>query len=293
MRLCDVCNRGQMVMVALLAFAGTMQVQSHAVVLQRNGIQWQTDIDQATALAQQQNKPLLMKVSTDWCGYCKKMQRETFSDATIIRHINENFVPVYVDGDKHKTLVRQLGVRSFPTTLVVTPQRKVLANITGFRSAQQLSGDLAKVTPRQTQPSAAAIVQAPQPAPVVPAEARDSIFGIHCPVSPIEAGKFQPSKPEYTVTFRGYRLSFASREYMEAFKRNPVKYWPVADGLCVVSAAQGKGQKMGDLNNGALYQGRIWFFADKESRSAFQARPAEYLAWVKQRTQAVASRPRR
>ena len=269
---------------------------SHAAPLQRNGIEWSDNIDQAIVQSQQLNKPMLLKVSTDWCGYCKKMQRETFSDAGIMNQISANFIPVYVDGDKHKALIQQLGVRTFPTTLVVAPNRQVLANITGFRNAQQLSNDLAKISaPQGQQPTEQAIAKTPSR--YREESTRQSIFGRNCPVSPIEMGRFVEASGQFTTSFRGYKVGFASQEYLDAFLQNPVKYWPVADGHCIVTAAHGQGRKMGVLSNGALYQGRIWFFADQQSKIAFEAEPSKYLNWLKQRTQLVAkqkaSRPRR
>ena len=280
----DASFRKQIIVATLMLTAhGLFGCHLDAAPFEQHGIKWSRDINQAIAQAKQLNKPLLLKVSTDWCGYCKKMERETFSDASIIAKVSESFIPVYVDGDKQKALVQQLGVRSYPTTVIVSPTQQVLANITGFRSARQLATDLVKFSPAQQSPSSQAIAQAPR------SQMRLSIFGDNCPVSPIETGKFVPANTQYATTFRGYKLNFASKEYLDSFSRNPTKYWPVADGMCVVTAAHGKGARMGELNNGALYQGRIWFFADQQTRASFEAEPAKYFNWLKQRTQAVAA----
>ena len=287
MRILGGNHRKRLIVLAVLSFISSSMfvAKSQAALFQRSGIQWNNDINESIAMSKQLNKPMLLKVSTDWCSYCKKMQRETFSDATVIAKVNENFVPVYIDGDKNKALVKQLGVRSFPTTVVVSPNQEVLASITGFRSAGQLNTDLARFSPaRPHSMPPQAIARAPQ------RQARPSIFGDNCPVSPIETGKFVAANPKFFSTFRGYRVGFASQKYLEAFSRNPTKYWPVADGMCVVSAAHGQGSRMGDLDNGALYQGRIWFFADQKTRTAFESAPAKYFNWLKHRTESVAAK---
>jgi YHS domain-containing protein len=195
-----------------------------------------------------------------------------------------------LDGDKHKSIVQQLGVRSYPTTVVLSPDGKVLSHITGFRTAAQLSVDLNKICPYESGLSnsqlAPIVRRSAQPRP------QQSIFGGNCPVSPVETGKFSPANPQITSTFRGYSVSFASEAFRNAFAQNPAKYWPVADGMCVVSAAHGNGNKNGVLNNGVFYQGRIWLFADQSSRSAFEADPGKYLQWLQQQTQNVATAQR-
>lgn len=251
------------------------------------GIEWIADVDRAASESRRTDKPMLVKVSTDWCGYCKKMQRETFNTKQISNHVNQCFIPVYLDGDKHKSLVQQLGVRSYPTTLVVSAEGKVLSRITGFRTASQLSNDLNQICRHDgvsdESELAPIVTRAPNP------QLLRSVFGEKCPVSPVETGQFATAKPHISTTFRGFAVGFASEQFRAAFAQNPAKYWPVADGLCIVSAAHGKGNEMGTLNNGVFYQGRIWFFANQNNRAAFEADPGKYHRWFQDQMQNVAT----
>ena len=59
--------------------------------------------DEGLKLARETNKHILINFTTAWCGYCKKMKKETFSDTTVIKFLNENFICAVVDGDsKHE-----------------------------------------------------------------------------------------------------------------------------------------------------------------------------------------------
>jgi len=77
------------------------------------------------------NKILLVDAYTDWCGWCKVMDRETYSDQTVIAALEKDFVCVkfnpeidknYVFGDRTmdgRTLLLWLGhgeSGGFPTT---------------------------------------------------------------------------------------------------------------------------------------------------------------------------------
>ena len=58
------------------------------------------DWAKASAAAQEQNKPIFIDFSTDWCGWCKVMDNKTFSDPEVIKFMNDNFICLKVDAEK-------------------------------------------------------------------------------------------------------------------------------------------------------------------------------------------------
>lgn len=63
-----------------------------------HGINW-LSFEEAFALHQTTPKKWMIDVSTEWCGWCKRMDQTTFSDSLVIEHVNANFYAVAMDGE--------------------------------------------------------------------------------------------------------------------------------------------------------------------------------------------------
>jgi thiol-disulfide isomerase/thioredoxin len=108
------------------------------------GVQWRTDIRAANRESSETGLPILMKFSAKWCGPCKRMKSETFTDPALAEMINTCFIPVEVDTDQNEQLARQLRIESVPTTMVISRQGDIVERREGFQSATQLKGAIAR-----------------------------------------------------------------------------------------------------------------------------------------------------
>ena len=105
-------------------------------------INWESDFRRGLQAARESGRPMLVRVTADWCGYCKRMKQETFSNAGIVRDIDSSFVAISVDADANRQLVEQMGVQSLPCTLVISPDMRIVDREQGFRSVNQLENVL-------------------------------------------------------------------------------------------------------------------------------------------------------
>lgn len=235
-------------------------------------IAWQKDMATAVSTSTATNKPMLVKIGAAWCGYCKKMDREAFANPKVIDHVNGCFVAVSLDADRNKRLVRELAVGSLPTTLIVSPKMKVLARLTGYKTANQLVTEIAKVcTPKQQPeitPAAAKVAQ--------PTLAFESV----CLVSLLDDRKLAVAKLSITSTVRGLTIGFASAQHKQKFDADPDRYWPMMDGVCMVTYDTNAKVTTGKAKFGMHYKNRVWLFSGQAEQQKFIDNPARYTQLV-------------
>ncbi len=56
-------------------------------------------IEEAERLCRQNPKKIMVDVYTDWCGWCKKMDRETFGHPVIAEYINKHYYAVKLNAE--------------------------------------------------------------------------------------------------------------------------------------------------------------------------------------------------
>lgn len=79
------------------------------------------DVAAIKELAQKENKIIFIDCLTDWCGPCKWMSANTFTDPQVGEFFNENFVNYKLDMEKGEGIefAKKYNVRAYPTLLFI------------------------------------------------------------------------------------------------------------------------------------------------------------------------------
>ena len=111
-------------------------------------LEW-TGLEKASARAAAEKKPILLDVYTDWCGWCKKMDKEVFVDPKVAAVLTSKFALAKVNGESkegftfkgQKTdgigIARGFGVRGYPAIIFLDANSDMLTMIPGFLDAEQ------------------------------------------------------------------------------------------------------------------------------------------------------------
>lgn len=77
------------------------------------GIKWYS-YDEGMALGEKEGKKVFVFFTAEWCAYCTKMKKETFTDPSVSAYLNENFISVLVDYDMESTIISKFNIRGLP-----------------------------------------------------------------------------------------------------------------------------------------------------------------------------------
>ena len=126
-------------------------------------INWMS-LDEVREAQKTNPKNVLIDVYTNWCGPCKLMDRNTFSNTDIIRIINENYYAVKFNAEGNDTvtfmdkvftnpnfdsaktqkrnsshqLTQFLGINAYPSTLFFDSDMNYLTPVKGYLNPKQI-----------------------------------------------------------------------------------------------------------------------------------------------------------
>jgi len=110
--------------------AGSQNKGKEKSVSPTEKIRWYS-FEEAYQLNKKKQKKIFIDVFTDWCGWCKKMDAETFTNPTICDYMMKHFYCVKLNAERKDTIIID-GVK------FTNP------NPTGRRSTHQLAIELLK-----------------------------------------------------------------------------------------------------------------------------------------------------
>lgn len=126
-------------------------------------IRWHT-LNEAIELNKKEPRKFMVDVYTDWCGWCKRMDANTFSNEKIASYLNEHFYAVKFNAEMKDSLtlgnrtyyfvdqgkrgyhevaaILTKGRLSYPTIVYLDEELRHIQIEPGYKTPEQLSSKL-------------------------------------------------------------------------------------------------------------------------------------------------------
>ena len=117
--------------IPVMSASDSTQTQAAVKTKPAEAIKWY-DYQDGLKQMKEGHKKGFVHFYTDWCTYCKLMNRQTFTDKSVIAYLNENFIPIRINAEKERDVAQKYGVNRFPTNFFMAEDGSLIGNRPGF-----------------------------------------------------------------------------------------------------------------------------------------------------------------
>lgn len=252
-------------------------------------IAWRADYGGALEEARATNRLVWIQFSGPWCPNCLRMERDSFPDAGIIEHSQRSFIPLKLRSDVHEQLALAFNLSGLPATVLVTPNREIVAVHQGYLGPDDLDELLSQglATWREREASSketgdeekdGAVAKAVAGKPDADKAKKEPPLALsgYCPVTLITQRKLVAGRAEHSVEHDGHVYRFAGEAQKAKFRQDPERFIPVNRGNCPVAQVEQAVERPGSPRWGLWFQNRLFVFASDEARHRFLEEPSRY-----------------
>ena len=272
----------------MLKFAVSLMTTVAMVSGAYAGDGWYSTYSEAKAAAKKQNLPLLIHFHASFCGPCRQMSAQVFSQSSVQQQLRRGLVGVEVDIQHDPGLAQQYGATTVPRDVVIFPDGSHETVNIGFKSTFVYI-DLLRNIARQGERFAAPTQIAENENASQSASDNDAvdtkqqteeteIVGLEgfCPVRLIRDRKWVTGKEELEDSYRGVTYHFSSEEELAVFRDDPSKFTPQNLGCDPVVLYGDQQAVAGDIRFGAFFDSKLFLFDSKANRTAFKENPLKF-----------------
>ena len=109
-------------------------------------VQWKS-YEEGMKAVRSEKKPAVIDFYASWCHWCVVMEKDTFTDAGVVKKLSDDFVPIKIDMESAQAIVFEgrslkpadfaamMGVRGLPTLVFVDKKGETITQIPGYIKA--------------------------------------------------------------------------------------------------------------------------------------------------------------
>ncbi len=147
--------------VLMIATGGLSTSNAQETEREKETINWMT-LEEAVEAQKKAPKKILIDAYTKWCGPCKMLDRDTFSNEYVATYINANFYAVKFNAEGNEDITYKgnifknpnydpakatkrnsahqlssyFGIRAYPTIIYIDENNELIAPIAGFQDVK-------------------------------------------------------------------------------------------------------------------------------------------------------------
>lgn len=101
-------------------------------------VKFKSNLNKGFEQAAKENKPIFVDFTASWCGPCKKMKREVFTDSNLGQILNDHFINIKVDEKYNRGYINKYNIKAYPTLMFIDSSGMALESYRGYRTSEQL-----------------------------------------------------------------------------------------------------------------------------------------------------------
>ena len=118
--------------------------QAAGVKIEQGGVAWVYTLAEGLTIAKATKKPLMVDFFATWCGWCKKLDKDVYTNAEVVA-LSKEFVCVKVDTDKNSKDTEKYVIQGLPTIAFLNSDGVLIDKIVGYAAAPDFALKMKKV----------------------------------------------------------------------------------------------------------------------------------------------------
>ncbi|RNI26496.1 thioredoxin family protein [Rufibacter latericius] len=126
-------------------------LNSPSTLVPASELQWLT-LEQALQKNKTKPRKILVDVYTDWCGWCKKMDKQVYRNPEVVKKLNQDFYVVRLNAEQRQSITVQgktykylekykahelalsllNGQMSYPSTVFLNEKQQIMERVPGY-----------------------------------------------------------------------------------------------------------------------------------------------------------------